>query len=454
MKPDMGRRQARVGDPGDHVEGRQDTRPGIAEVEHHAVAEPLDRLAAVLDRGSLDEPGQRAGQLGRGVVAALLGQPGVPGDVEEADGGRPFEAVMEALFGEHDLEAIDQVGRPDARLLGVVHRKDGCLGEGGDSGRQLRVGDRLGALPRGHRRGDHLALPPGAFLLGDPPGAVSPSTRSRRSMATGRKPSSSWASMKRTVGSSSSRSRSSGDGCGQAGRLADDREQLERDAGPGAGLGERLIREGGEPLVGWRVQEVEGDRARAIAVATPSSGMPPSSSDLTIAARRTSPDDQRSGLAGWMIPSPARRSKKSWSTPARRAASVLVNVAIGTAYGNDLAVGDGRNEPRGFSRGQAGRPASASGQCGREQAQAERGQDGGGPADDDQHDADRGCADDHRERGRRGAPRVAGLEQQQRSDHDREGQAAGSILGQALKGGFFTPEGNPGLLERGARGAP
>ena len=40
----------------------------------------------------------------------------------------------------------------------------------------------------------------------------SPSTRSRRSIATGRNPAATWASTKRTVGSSSSRSRSSGDG--------------------------------------------------------------------------------------------------------------------------------------------------------------------------------------------------------------------------------------------------
>src|SRR5262245_8511223 len=45
----VGGRQARPGQAVDHLQRARNARPRIPEVEHHAVAEPLDRLAAVLD---------------------------------------------------------------------------------------------------------------------------------------------------------------------------------------------------------------------------------------------------------------------------------------------------------------------------------------------------------------------------------------------------------------------
>src|SRR5687768_10175198 len=50
MQADMGRRETDAARLLHHLQGGLDAGAGIAEVEHHAVAEPLDRLAAVLGR--------------------------------------------------------------------------------------------------------------------------------------------------------------------------------------------------------------------------------------------------------------------------------------------------------------------------------------------------------------------------------------------------------------------
>ena len=79
---DMGRRQAGSWRLGDHVEGGLDGVGGLAEDEHAGVAQPADRAAGEAAGDALDEGGQAAGELGGGRVAALLGQPGVAGEVD------------------------------------------------------------------------------------------------------------------------------------------------------------------------------------------------------------------------------------------------------------------------------------------------------------------------------------------------------------------------------------
>ena len=134
----MGRRQPRGREPVHHLEGGAHAGAGIAEVEHHAVAQPLDGLAAVLHGAALHQPRDRRGQVGGRVVAALLGQPRVAGDVEEADRRESLEAAVDARLRHQHLEAFDDVGGPGSRLLRVVHGEDGLLGRAGRSGRRAR----------------------------------------------------------------------------------------------------------------------------------------------------------------------------------------------------------------------------------------------------------------------------------------------------------------------------
>ena len=77
VQADVGRRQPGGRQPVHHLEGGAHAGAGVAEVEHHAVAQPLDGLAAVLHGAALHEPRDRRGQVGGRIVAALLGQPRV-----------------------------------------------------------------------------------------------------------------------------------------------------------------------------------------------------------------------------------------------------------------------------------------------------------------------------------------------------------------------------------------
>ena len=100
----MGRRQPGVDHARDHLQRGHDAAARVREVEHHPVAEPLHRPAAVLDRRPLDEPAELLGQLGRRRVAPLLGEPRVAGDVEEAHRGGMLEAAVQAGGGQQRLE--------------------------------------------------------------------------------------------------------------------------------------------------------------------------------------------------------------------------------------------------------------------------------------------------------------------------------------------------------------
>ena len=57
MDPDVRRGQARVGGAFDHLERRHHAPPGLAEVEHHPVAQPFHGPSRVLrQRRPLDHP--------------------------------------------------------------------------------------------------------------------------------------------------------------------------------------------------------------------------------------------------------------------------------------------------------------------------------------------------------------------------------------------------------------
>jgi hypothetical protein len=78
VETDVRRRKPIGPRPLHHLERGDHGCTGLLEVEHHAVAQPLDGLAVVLRRGSLDVPRQLHGHLGGRFVAAFVGQPGTP----------------------------------------------------------------------------------------------------------------------------------------------------------------------------------------------------------------------------------------------------------------------------------------------------------------------------------------------------------------------------------------
>ena len=96
--------------------------------------------------------------------------------------------------------------------MGVVHGEDGLLGQRGDPVGEFGVADLLRALACGDGWLDHLGVPPGGLRLGDPAGAVA--LDAEQTLDGGRPESlGDWSSMNGTIAISSSRSRSSGDGC-------------------------------------------------------------------------------------------------------------------------------------------------------------------------------------------------------------------------------------------------
>ena len=106
-----------------HVERRQHRRRRLAEVEHHPVAQPFDGLPAVRDGDPLDEARDPGGEIGRLLVAALLGQPAVARDVEEADRRRTLETRVQTGPDQDALEPFEDVAHPGVRLLAVEERR-------------------------------------------------------------------------------------------------------------------------------------------------------------------------------------------------------------------------------------------------------------------------------------------------------------------------------------------
>ena len=96
VESDMRRGQIRLGGAFHHFQGGQDGASRLAEIEHHAVAQPLDRLAAVVDGGPLDEAGELARQLRRRLVATFVRQSCVPREIEETDRRQVIEGLVEA----------------------------------------------------------------------------------------------------------------------------------------------------------------------------------------------------------------------------------------------------------------------------------------------------------------------------------------------------------------------
>ena len=162
----MGRRQPGLGHALRHLEGGYHAWSGVREEEHHPIAEPLDRPAAVLDRCPLHEPTELLGEVSRRLVAPLLGQPRVAGDVQEAHRRWMLEAAVQAGRGQLHLQAFDDGGGPGLRLLEVVHPEDGLLGEDAHPIGEVGPEDLVGPLACRDGRHDDLGSPPCRLRFG------------------------------------------------------------------------------------------------------------------------------------------------------------------------------------------------------------------------------------------------------------------------------------------------
>ena len=218
--------------------------------------QPLDRFAAVLHGAALHQPRNRRRQISGRIVAAFLGEPRVSADIEEADRRLALEAAVDPSLRHHHLEAFDDVGDPGASLLRVVHGQEGLLRKRGDPVGEVGVRDLLRALARHHGWLDHLGVPPGPFLFGDPRGAVALHTEetldrgrpeSFRELEFDERHDRHLIVAKSVIGR----------WLRHADRFADDHQQLQRDPGPVADLAKRLGAECSESLVTGSVEEGE-----------------------------------------------------------------------------------------------------------------------------------------------------------------------------------------------------
>ena len=80
MYADVGWRESYRQSLLDHVQVGVHGVGRVSEVEHPSVAQPPDRVAAPAAGDVLDEGCELSGRIGGESIAALLGQPGVPGE--------------------------------------------------------------------------------------------------------------------------------------------------------------------------------------------------------------------------------------------------------------------------------------------------------------------------------------------------------------------------------------
>src|SRR4029079_5458699 len=72
-------------------------------------------------------PRQATRKPGRGLIAELVGEPRVAGQIQEADRRRSLHALVAARLHERDLEAVEVVAYPPAALVTVEDRKEGSV---------------------------------------------------------------------------------------------------------------------------------------------------------------------------------------------------------------------------------------------------------------------------------------------------------------------------------------
>src|SRR4029453_13905906 len=98
--------------------------PGLPKVEHPAVPEPPDRPAPSTPRDVVHQRDQPPRDLSGGLVAALLGQARVAGQVDKADGWWLCHAFLETGTLKCLLHVVDGVLGPDVLATAAVdHQK-------------------------------------------------------------------------------------------------------------------------------------------------------------------------------------------------------------------------------------------------------------------------------------------------------------------------------------------
>ncbi len=243
-----------------HLERRDHARAGIAEPEHHAVAEPLHGPPAVLDRGPFDESRKRLGQLGRRPVTALLCQARVAGDVEEADRRLSLRSLIEPRARQQVLEAIADVRGPRLSLLGVVDREERLLRGADELLGAFGVRDPITALTRVEPRLSDLGSPPLRLCFGNTPCAVA----DRSQEALDRDGIESQADLdleERHDPELVLADPVPGQGGAEPGRLTDQPQKRQGDPGSNADLLERLVGQCRHPLVLGLIDEIEREDA-------------------------------------------------------------------------------------------------------------------------------------------------------------------------------------------------
>jgi hypothetical protein len=108
----------------DQVEAGDHGCPGLPKVEHPAVPEPPDRAAPSTPRDVIHQRDQPPCDLRSGFVAALLGQAGVPGQVNKADGWWLRHSLLETGALKCLLDVVDGVLGPDVLATAAIdHQK-------------------------------------------------------------------------------------------------------------------------------------------------------------------------------------------------------------------------------------------------------------------------------------------------------------------------------------------
>jgi hypothetical protein len=102
-------------------------------VEHPSVTQPPDRVPAPAAGDVLDEEAELSGDIGRESIAALLGQPGVPGEIHEADRRRLWDVTLDPLGLQRGLHVVHRVLGPRMDSVSPVHHDERLLPRRGDA---------------------------------------------------------------------------------------------------------------------------------------------------------------------------------------------------------------------------------------------------------------------------------------------------------------------------------
>ena len=95
-------------------------RGRFLEQEHAAIPQPPDRLPTVALGDVLDECGQARREPGRDLVSPLLGETGVPGEVDKADGWGPQDALVQTGTLQGGLGVRDRNLGPDVPAMPLI----------------------------------------------------------------------------------------------------------------------------------------------------------------------------------------------------------------------------------------------------------------------------------------------------------------------------------------------